>query len=74
MGWALHWESFLAYLTALFFRFYLDRMFSITLFFVLPLEELLGLPQALAEIGRIDIPTVGIPSDCHTGGIGRMSC
>ena len=51
----------------------LDRVFF-SLFFVLKLEELIGLPQALTELGMIDLPVVGIPSDHQTGGVGRTSC
>ena len=41
---------------------------------VLPLEELLGFPQALAELNRIDVTAVGIPYDYQTRGVGRPSC
>ena len=55
-------------------RLDLDRVFSVTPFVVLPLKELLGRPEALAELGRLDIQSVGVPSDRQTGGVGRMSC
>ena len=40
----------------------------------MPLEELIGIPQAIDELGRLDIPDVGIPCDCNTGGVGWPSC
>ena len=46
----------------------------LTLFFVVPLEELLVLPQALAEFFQIDILVVGIHSYSQTGSVGRPSC
>ena len=49
-------------------------MVSVTPFVVLLLEELIRRPQALAELDRIDFKSVGVPSDRHTGGVGRPYC
>ena len=49
-------------------------MFSVILFFILLIKELLGISQALAELSRLDPSAVSIPSDCQTGGVGRPSC
>ena len=38
------------------------------------LKELIGLPQALAELGRLDLPVVGIPSYFQTGHAYWQSC
>ena len=52
----------------------LDGVFSVNPFVVLLLEELLGRPEALAEIVRLDIKSVEVPSYCQTGGGVWTSC
>ena len=48
-GGALHWKSSMASWTARFFPYWFGQGVFVTVFVVLPLEELLGLPQELDE-------------------------
>ena len=51
-----------------------NRVFSVTPFVVLLIEELLGHPRALAELGRLGIQSVGVSSNLQTGDICQPSC
>ena len=73
-GGALHRESSLTSWTARFHPPWFAKGVFVTLFAILTLEELLGLPQALAELRRIDFPAIGITSDSQTGYVDRQSC
>ena len=53
--------------------YYHDRVFYVTLIVVLLLEEVLGRPQALSELSRLDLQYLGVSSDLNTLGIGRPS-
>ena len=50
-------------------------MFSVTPYcLICLLKELLGLPQAIDKLDRLDLPAVGIPSDRQTRYVDRQSC
>ena len=70
-GGALHQDSPRESLTADYIRLDLDRVFFVTPFVTLLIEELTGLPQALAELGRLDLKYLGVTSDRQTGGVSR---
>ena len=73
-GGALHWESSMASLTARLRSPWFWQGVFVTLSVVLLHEELFGLPQALSELGRLDVPSAGIPSDSLTVYIDRQCC
>ena len=54
--------------------YFLRQGSFLTLFVTFPLERLLGLTKALAEIGRLDLPTVWFSFGRQTGCVGRRSC
>ena len=51
-------------------------LFDITLFFVLPFEELIGLLKTLVLIGMIYFTTVVVRTSpgCQTSGVGQKTC
>ena len=59
---ALHRSSFMASWTARFHPSWFGQGVFATFFVILLLEELLGLPHVLSELGRIYIPAIGIPA------------
>ena len=70
----LHRESSVASWTARFCPSLFWQSVFITIFIIMPLKELLCLPQAFDELGRLDIMKVGVSSDCETLYVDRQSC
>ena len=71
-GGALHQESSLASWTARFRLPWFRQGVFVTLFAVMPIKDLIGLPQALAEIGMIySCCSLMLSSDPQTGGVGQ---
>ena len=66
-GGALHRESYMVSLTSRFLPSWFRKGVFVAFFVMMPLKLRIGLPQAIAELGRIDILTVGISSDRQTG-------